>query len=70
MLVIVRNGRRTVYTGWRAWLLMGAMLLIAWLALALIAFAFVGIAITAGIMFLLLVPAFLVVAGLGALMKR
>ncbi|MBU1211154.1 MAG: hypothetical protein KJ587_07770 [Alphaproteobacteria bacterium] len=70
MLVIVRNGKRTVYTGWRAWLILGALLIVAWLAFALIAFVFVGIAITAGIMFLLLVPALFVVAGLGAMMKR
>lgn len=70
MLVIVRNGKRTVYTGWRAWLLFAAMLIVAWLVLALFAFLFVGIAITAGIMVLLLVPAFAVVAALGALMRR
>jgi hypothetical protein len=70
MLVIVRNGKRKVYTGWRAWALFAAMLVVAWLVFVLIAFVFIGVAITAGIMFVLLVPAIVVVALIGALMRR
>lgn len=62
MIVITRNGKTTVYTGWRAWLIGTAALIIVWLVFALIAFVLVGIAITVGIMLLLLVPAAIVVA--------
>ena len=40
MIVITRNGKTKVYTGWREWLLLGAGLAICWLALALIAVFF------------------------------
>ena len=65
MTVITRNGKTTVYTGWRAWLIGTAALIIVWLV-----FVLVGIAITVGIMVLLLVPAAIVVAVVGGMVRR
>ncbi len=69
MIVITRNGKTQVYTGWRAWLLVAAITLIAWLFFALIVLIFFGIALTAGLMALLLLPAALVAAALSRLMR-
>jgi hypothetical protein len=52
MLVIRRNGRTTVVTGWRAWLLGVAAALL----LVMIAFMALGIAITVGAVLLIVVP--------------
>ena len=52
MLVIQRNGRTTVITGWRAWLLGVAVALL----LVMIAFVALGIAITVGAVLLIVVP--------------
>jgi hypothetical protein len=62
MLVIRRNGKTVVYTGWRAWLIGFAALLVAWFVFALIAAVFVGVALSIGVLMLLLVPAVAVVA--------
>ncbi len=51
MIVIERNGKTTVITGWRVWLV-----------LALLAFLWIGAAITIGIALLLIVPALVLVA--------
>jgi hypothetical protein len=46
MIVVYRNGQRTVITGWRAWLIVGsAMLLAAVVTLAVVSLL-LGIAIT------------------------
>jgi hypothetical protein len=52
MLVIQRNGRTTVITGWRAWLLGVAAAPL----LVMIAFVALGIAITMGAVLLIVVP--------------
>ena len=70
MIVITRNGKTTVYNGWQAWLLAGVAIMVAWLLFAMIAFVFVGVAITVGIAMLLLVPALLVVSLFGVVMGR
>ena len=62
---ITRNGRTTVYTGWRAWAFGAGVLIVVWLALALVAFALIGAAITVGLALLLLVPAALIAAIFG-----
>ena len=62
MIVIERNGRTTVITGWRAWLVGIVALAAVWLVLALLAFLWIGAAITIGIAFLLIVPALVLVA--------
>ena len=70
MIVITRNGRTTVITGRRAWLMGLVALIAAWAVMALIAFVLIGVAITLGVMLLLLVPAAVIVALLGTVMRR
>ena len=70
MIVITRNGKTTIYEGWRAWLLVGAAIIVIWLVFAAIALIFVGTAITLGIAMLLLVPTLLVVSLVGFVMRR
>lgn len=70
MIVITRNGKATVYTGGQAWIIGAAALVVAWLVFALLAFLWIGAAITIGIMMLLLVPALAVVALIGSVMRR
>jgi hypothetical protein len=69
-LILTRNGRTTVITGWRAWLMGFAAMLVAWLLLALAVFTLIGVALTVGIILLLLIPAVAIVALLGMLLGR
>lgn len=61
MIVISRNGRTTIITGWRAWLLSAAAFAVAWLLLIGLALIWVGASLTIGVLLLLAVPALLVV---------
>jgi hypothetical protein len=67
MIVITRNGRTTVITGWREWLIRIVVFLTAALLLALIAFLLLGVAVTVGAMLMIVIPAAIVVALLGSL---
>jgi len=69
MIVITRNGKSKVYTGWREWLLVTAGLAICWLVLALIAFFIIGVALSVGVILLLVVPAAVVVAVVKGMMR-
>jgi hypothetical protein len=69
-IIVTRNGRTTVITGWRAWLLGFGGMLIAWFLLALVVFALVGVAITVGLTLLLLIPAVAIVALIGMVVGR
>jgi hypothetical protein len=62
IIVLTRNGRTTVLTGWRAWAVGMVGVMIAWLLLALLVFAWIGIAVTFGVFLLLAVPAIAIVA--------
>jgi hypothetical protein len=64
MLVISRNGRTTVLTGWRAWLAGIAIFAAASLLFFVIVFVLLGVAITVGTVLLIVVP---VAAGLAIL---
>ena len=70
MIVITRNGKTEVITGWRAWLYGIAALLLLWLMFITIAAVFVGVAISVGLVMLLVVPALAIVAMIGGVMKR
>jgi len=70
VIVVTRNGQQTVITGWRAWLLGLAALLVAWIVLALSAVVLVGVATSVGLALLLLIPAIAIVALVGSLMRR
>jgi hypothetical protein len=69
MIVIKRNGRATVITGWRAWLLGAAVLIVAWVLLAMVIFVLLGVAITVGAALLILLPTAALVALLAALFR-
>ena len=69
MIVISRNGTTTVYRGWRAWLMGAVAFLAAWLLLALVAFVVVGVAITAGLLLFLALPAMLAVVFLMGVLR-
>ena len=53
MLVVEKNGRTAVVSGWRAWLLALGVVLGAVAALGFLAFIFLGIALTIGAVLLL-----------------
>jgi uncharacterized membrane protein len=68
MLVIQRNGRTTVITGWRAWVLGAGLFAALTLLLAVIAFVALGLAITVGAVLLIVVPVAIGVAILASLL--
>ena len=70
VIVITRNGRTVVITGSRAWLMGFGAMLLAWFALAVIVFALVGVAISVGVVLLLLIPAIVIVSIVGSLMRK
>jgi hypothetical protein len=70
MIVIERDGRRIVLTGWRAWLV-GALVFAALTAvLALLAFLVLGIAVTAAAVLLIVVPVAIGLALVAGLLRR
>ena len=70
VIVITRNGRTIVITDWRAWLTGVGAALLAWFALAVIVFALVGVAISVGVVLLLLIPAIVIVSVVSSLMRK
>jgi len=70
VIVITRNGRTIVITGWRAWLTGVGAALLAWFALAVIVFALVGVAISVGVVLLLLIPAIVIVSVVRSVMRK
>ena len=69
MLVIQRNGRATVITGWRAWLVAAALFVGLTLLMAVIAFVVLGIAVTLGAVLLIVVPVAIGVAIIASLFQ-
>jgi hypothetical protein len=69
MIVVTRNGKTTVITGWRAWLVGAAIFLAATALLFVIAFVMLGVAITAGAVLLIVVPVAVGVAILASLFR-
>jgi hypothetical protein len=69
MLVIQRNGRTTIVTGWRAWLLAGLMFVGLSLLFAVVAFVVLGIAITLTAVLLIVLPVAIGVAILASLLQ-
>jgi hypothetical protein len=69
MIVITRNGKTTVVTGWRAWLIGVAIFLAATAFLFVITFVMLGVAITAGAALLIVVPVAMGVAILAPLFR-
>jgi hypothetical protein len=69
MLVITRNGRTTVLTGWRAWLAGVAIFVAASLVFFLIVFVLLGVAVTVGAVLLIVVPVAVGLAILASLFR-
>jgi hypothetical protein len=70
MIVVTRNGKTTVITGWRAWLIGVAISLAATAFLFVIAFVMLGVAISVGAVLLIVVPVVVGVAILASLFRR
>ena len=70
MLVVQRNGRATVASGWRAWLLALGLVLGAVAAFFFLAFVFLGIALTIGAVVLVVLPIAIGVALIGSMVGR
>jgi hypothetical protein len=62
MIVIYRDGQRTVITGWRAWLIVGAAVSLAALVVVAALGLLLGIALTIGTILLFAVPLAFVLA--------
>jgi hypothetical protein len=69
MLVIQRNGRTTVITGWRAWILGAGLFVALALILGVIAFVVLGLAITVTAVLLIVLPVAIGVAILASLLQ-
>jgi hypothetical protein len=69
MLVIRRNGRTTVLTGWRAWSAGAVIFALAALLIGFIAFVLLGIAVTVGAVLLIAVPIAVGVALIASLFR-
>jgi hypothetical protein len=67
MIVINRNGQTTVITGWREWLMRAVVFVAAVFILTLVVFFMLGLAVTAGAIALIVIPAVIVVGLLGSL---
>lgn len=69
IMVIQRNGKTTVLTGWRAWLASGAAFILIALFLFVIAFLFLGLTITLFTVLLIVVPAAVAVGLVASMFK-
>jgi hypothetical protein len=69
MLVIARNGKTTVLTGWRAWLAGCAIFAAATLLFFLIIFVLLGVAVTVGTVLLIVAPVAVGLAILASLFR-
>jgi len=70
LLVVQRNGQTIVISGWKAWLMGLGLVLSAVAGFILLAFLFIGIAITLGALLLVAVPAAIALTLLGVVRGR
>jgi hypothetical protein len=70
VIVITRNGRTTVITGWREWLVRAVMFVATMLVLAILAFVLLGLAVTLGAIAMIVIPAAIIVALLGSMFSH
>jgi hypothetical protein len=70
VIVITRNGKTTVLTGWREWLARAVVFVAVILLLAILTFVMLGLAVTIGAIAMIVIPAALIVALLGSLFAR
>jgi hypothetical protein len=69
MIVIRRNGKTTVLTGWQAWLAGAAAFLVATLLIAVVTFVAFGVALTLSAVLLIVVPVAVGVALIASLFR-
>jgi hypothetical protein len=69
MIVITRNGKTTVITGWRAWLIGAVVVAATTVVVALAAFLALGIAMTFTVLLFIAVPVAIGVALLASLVR-
>ena len=69
MIVISRNGKTTVITGWRAWLIGAATVLLITVVLALIFVLVLGAAVTLALFLSIAVPVAIGVALIASLFR-
>ena len=69
MIVITRNGKTTVITGWRAWLIGVVVFAATTILLALVAFLVLGIALTVTMVLFIAVPVAVGVALIASLFR-
>ena len=70
MLVVEKNGRTTVVSGWRAWLMALGVVLGAVAAIGFLVFIFLSVALTIGAVLLVAVPIIIGFAIVGSLFSR
>jgi hypothetical protein len=70
MIVVTRNGKRTVYTGWQAWLISAVAFAVLLLVFAMAAAFLLGFAITLWVLLVLAIPAMLVVSAVTHLLPN
>ena len=69
MIVITRNGKTTVITGWQAWLIGAVICVVTTAVVAFVAFLFLGLALTATMLLFIAVPVAIGVALIGSLFR-
>jgi hypothetical protein len=69
MIVITRNGKTTVITGWRAWLIGAVVVAATTVVVALAGFLALGIAMTFTVLLFIAVPVAVGVALLASLVR-
>lgn len=70
MIVIERNGKTVVLTGWRAWLAGTVAFVLVWALLAVAALIVVGVGLTLSLLVMLTIPAIAGVALLSSVFSR
>ena len=70
MLVVEKNGRTTVVSGWRAWLMALGVVLGVVAVVGFLGFIFLSVALTVGAVLLIAVPVAIGFAIVGALFGR
>ena len=70
MIVIQRNGRTTVITGWQAWLIGAVAFVLTTLFIGVVAFVLLGLAITVGAVLMIVIPVAIGLALISSLFRR
>ena len=70
MIVIERDGKVIVVSGWRAWVVGAVAVVVTMIALGAVAFLVLGIAVTMVAFLVILIPAIAIVALLGSFLRQ